>query len=355
MADSSQKPSVSIIIPVRNEARYIEDLLEQAAAQDYKGPIEVLIADGESDDGTKELISGWAANRKSEEGGADLHLTVVDNPSRYVSHGLNAVLRVACGKYIVRWDAHTVYATDYVSKCIEWKERTEAKNVGGPARTKYKGYISQAVCAAYHSPFSVGGARFHDVGYEGEVDTVVYGCWDRDYLVSIGGFDEELVRNQDDELNLRITRRGDMVYQSPEIVSWYYPRSSLTALFKQYFQYGYWKVRVIQKHTLPASPRHLVPIVFILGLVVGAGLSFLHPFLFLLYSISIGVYILGSILFSLMAVREYSISILPVLPLVFFIYHVSYGVGFFLGIVDFYILRKGGSTASSTITSGLSR
>src|SRR4029453_11974231 len=129
---------------------------------------------------------------------------------------------------------------------------TDADNVGGPAHTKGIGYLQSAICAAYHSPFAVGGARFHQVDYEGDVDTVTYGCWPRKVFDQIGFFDEEFIRNQDDEFNLRLTRMGGKLWQSPRIKSWYRPRNSLRSLFRQYMQYGYWKVRVIQKHKIPA-------------------------------------------------------------------------------------------------------
>ena len=137
--------------------------------------------------------------------------------------------------------------------------KTGADNVGGPARTKAEGLRPRAIQAAYHSRFSTGGARFHDDNHSGFVDTVPYGCWRKETLLRLGLFDEELVRNQDDELNLRLTRSGGKIWQSSEIVSWYRPRTNLSALFRQYFQYGFWKVRVIRKHRIPGSWRHLIP------------------------------------------------------------------------------------------------
>lgn len=210
-------------------------------------------------------------------------LRLISNPGRITPTGLNAAIRGAQGDIIIRMDAHTEYAADYVRQCVEVLETTGADNVGGPAQTKAETYMEKVVAAAYHSPFSVGGARFHNVNYEGWVDTVTYGCWRRETFERFGYFDEELVRNQDDEHNLRILRGGGKIYQSPKIQSWYRPRGSLTALFKQYMQYGYWKVRVIQKHKLPASWRHLVPGAFVLSL----GLLFLlAAFSFLLSPIA---------------------------------------------------------------------
>ena len=329
------EPRVSIILPCRNEARGIEMCIASVLAQEPPpGEFEVIIADGMSDDGTREILARLAEEVASqlpavtgpgdplrsslsasdgERGGvrrassfvpsvpsplrvpADSNfqlskasvIRVIDNPSRIVSTGLNAAIRMARGDIIIRLDAHTEYASDYLCACVKALERTGADNVGGPARTRANTVMQSAVAAAYHSPFAVGGAHFHDVNYQGYVDTVTYGCWPRSTFEKFGLFDEELVRNQDDEHNLRITRGGGKVYQSPKIRSWYRPRGSLIALFKQYMQYGYWKVRVIQKHKLPASIRHLVPGAFVLALML---LFLLSAFRFLLSTLGLAAH-----------------------------------------------------------------
>src|SRR5262249_29352304 len=152
------------------------------------------------------------------------------NPRKITSTGLNRAILAAQGEIIVRMDAHTEYAGDYIRQCVQVLEETGADNVGGAWRTKASGYLQQAVALAFHSPFSAGGARSHEVDYEGYIDTIIYGCWRRKRLIEVGMFDEELVRNQDDELNLRITRSGGKIWQSARIRSWYQPRASLMAL-----------------------------------------------------------------------------------------------------------------------------
>ena len=240
---------------------YIQACLGSILAQDLSPEeFEIIVADGMSDDGTRDILKQLAEKAP--------RLRVIDNPGRIVSTGLNAALRAARGAIIARMDAHTEYASDYLRQCLVVLRETNADNVGGPARTKSMGYVQSAICAAYHSAFAVGGARFHQVEYEGYVDTVPFGCWPREVVDQIGFFDEELIRNQDDEFNLRLTRMGGKIWQSPQIKSWYKPRESLKALFRQYLQYGYWKVRVIQKHKLPASVRHLVPGGFVLSFLV---------------------------------------------------------------------------------------
>src|ERR1700693_2152273 len=251
-------PSVSIVVPCRNEAKAIDAFLNSLLNQEM-GDInwEAIIADGMSDDGTRRVLEQFSKEHRQ--------IRIIDNPSRIVSTGLNACIRAAAGDIILRMDVHTEYKADYVRRCVEVLRKTNAANVGGACIAVQTGYVGRAIAAAFHSPFAVGGARWHQPTYEGPVDTVHLGCWRREVLEQIGYFDETLVRTQDDELNFRLTRAGGTIWQSPDIVSWYHPRSSLRALFRQYFQYGYWKVAVIRKHRLPASWRHLVPGVFVLA------------------------------------------------------------------------------------------
>ena len=383
-------PRVSVIVPCRNESSHIATCVAGLLALDAPaGGFEVIVADGMSDDGTREILEKIAAVSSpvvpvgSPSTQADRspisHLPsshpnrptirVIDNPRRIVSTGLNAAIHAAHGEIIIRLDAHTEYAPDYVRECVAALRATGADNVGGPARTKAQTYIEKAVSAAYHSPFSVGGARFHDPDYEGYVDTVTYGCWPRSTFEKFGLFDEELVRNQDDEHNLRITRGGGKIYQSPKIKSWYRPRGSLKALFKQYMQYGYWKVRVIQKHKLPASWRHLVPGAFVFMLLLLAFASVLFAVvpsaIFHLPSSVCRLPLLGlcSLLFayasavfvaSVVTAAKTEWKLLPVLPLVFGCYHFGYGLGFLRGILDFVILRRGASVSFTKLTRGSS-
>ena len=327
---------MSIVIPCRNETEFIELFLAGVLSQEIpanKEAFEVLVAEGMSDDGTREKIQALASR--------DPRIRLIDNPERIVSTGLNRAIREASGDIIIRMDVHSEYALDYVARCVAALEQTGADNVGGPARTKASGYVQEAIRLAYRSPFSVGGARFHDENYEGYVDTVTYGCWKKRTLEEIGLFDEELVRNQDDELNLRITRRGGKIWQTPAIKSWYSPRNSIRSLFKQYSQYGYWKVRVIQKHRIPASFRHLVPGAFILFLLVLAVLSLVDLIFFKAMVGCIGLYVVASLIASIYTCsRPERIKFVPIMPVVFAVYHFGYGYGFLRGVIDFWLLKR---------------
>ncbi len=332
MSESSIK--VSIIVACRNEGKHIRAFMDSLLTQDMLGiSWEAIIADGMSDDGTRQALEEYHARHPE--------LVIVDNPGRIVSTGLNAAIRAARGEVVMRMDGHTRYASDYCRRSLEILERTGADNVGGPARTQAVGPLARAVGAAYHSRFSTGGARFHDENYEGWVDTVPYGCWRKSTLVGLGLFDEALVRNQDDELNLRITRAGGRVWQSPAIVSWYSPRPTLSSLFRQYFQYGFWKVAVIRKHRIPGSWRHVVPIGFVLANIIllvsmaiakvgGAALWFTVATFAWLAMIS--VYFLATLTASILAARQGGWATFPYLPGVFATYHFSYGLGFLAGL-----------------------
>lgn len=354
MADSTTQPEtdwpfVSVVMPVRNEAAHIADCLAGALGQDYPADrFEVLVADGCSTDATPQII-------------AELHLRhpnlrLIPNPQRITPTGLNAAILAARGEIIARMDAHTEYAPDYLRQCVTALGETGAQNVGGAARTKATGYLQQAISLAYHSPFSAGGARFHNVEYEGEVDTVTYGCWRKQTLLDLELFDEELVRNQDDELNLRLTRQGGKIWQSARIRSWYHPRASLAALFRQYSQYGYWKVRVIQKHKLPASWRHLVPGAWLGSLVLLLLLAPFSRWFFALLALHLLSYLLANLTATLLTCRPAGrFQFLPILPIVFACYHFGYGFGFLRGLMDFVLLRRGARETFSALTRGQSR
>lgn len=322
---------LSIIVPCRNERRHIGALLASILGQQTGGlQFEVLIADGMSDDGTLEVLRNLSDSR----------VVVIPNPARIVSAGLNAAIRKAKGNIILRMDCHTEYAQDYVRQCVAALRRTGAGNVGGAARTRAHGFTARAIAAAYHSRFSTGGAKFHDRNYEGWVDTVTYGCWYRSTLEQLGLFDEALIRNQDDELNLRLIRSGGKIWQSRAIVSWYSPRNSLRQLFHQYFQYGFWKVPVIRKHRIPASWRHLAPGLFLVG---NAALLACAPFsraALEAWLLLTGAYVLGCSVASLAAARRYGWELLPILPTVFAVYHSSYGLGFLYGLLHWSIAGR---------------
>jgi glycosyltransferase involved in cell wall biosynthesis len=327
------RPTVSVVVPCRNEKDHIESCIRSILAQEPPpGGLEVVIADGMSNDGTRDVLLRLARENEC--------LRVVDNPAQITACGMNAGIRVARGRYIAVMGAHNTYAPDYLRQCVETLEEQGVDNVGGAMICSAKSWLQRAIAVAHHSPFAVGGARWHDIDYEGPADTVFGGAYRREVFEQIGLFDEELVRNQDDEFNLRLIRAGRKIWQSPRIKSWYTPRGSLGALFRQYMQYGYWKVRVIQKHKLPASVRHLIPGCFVLSLIL---LTLAAP----LWSVAawvwlgvVGMYVVCNFLVSCFEATTNGRTLLPLLPFVFAAYHFGYGYGFLRGIWDFVILRR---------------
>jgi succinoglycan biosynthesis protein ExoA len=340
----SEDRTLSIVVACRNEVNHVQAFLNSLLTQDLADfDWEVIIADGGSNDGTTE--------RLAEAAKSNPNITVIENPTGIVSTGLNAAIRQARGNIILRMDAHTEYAPDYVRNCVEVLERTGASNVGGPARTKADGLWARAIQAAYHSPFSTGGARFHDDNFSGYVDTVPYGCWRKETLETLGLFDEMLVRNQDDELNLRITRAGGKIWQSSEIVSWYRPRTTLVSLFQQYFQYGFWKVAVIRKHRLPASWRHLMPGIFVLtNLVLIFTILFTAAFrsriltreAFYLEMAIFLTYLASCLVASCFSAQRFGWQLVLYLPTTFVVFHISYGSGFIAGLTHASLARSSG-------------
>jgi len=333
LMNESEQIRVTIVAACRNEIDHIRGFLDSLLAQNLQGwEWEAIIADGMSDDGTRDVLEEY--NTKHPQ------LRFIDNPGRIVSSGLNAAIRAARGEIIVRMDAHTRYAPDYALLCLATLESSGADNVGGPARTNATGTYARAVAAAYHSRFCTG-ARFHDVNYEGWVDTVTYGCWRKSTFERIGLFDENLVRNQDDELNLRLIRAGGKIWQNPRIMSWYSPRTTLSSVFRQYFQYGYWKVAVIRKHKIPASWRHAVPVVFaltnlLLSVAIAASIWAGAPQWTIafatLWAAMFATYGLANLIASAFAAKSAGWDIFFYLPAAFATYHFAWGLGFFVGI-----------------------
>ncbi|MGD9832011.1 MAG: glycosyltransferase family 2 protein [Piscinibacter sp.] len=337
---------ISIIVPCRNEAPHIDAFLESAFAQQLPQPgdeLEIVVADGMSDDGTRDRLDAWRMRQPL--------LVVVDNPRRITSAALNIAIRQASGEIVVRMDVHTVYAPDYVAGCVEALRRTGAMCVGGAWKPVGSGWPQAAIAAAFESRFGSGGAASRQAGYDGPVDTVYLGAWRRDDLLSLGGFDESLVRNQDDELNLRINRAGGVVWQSSAIRSSYAPRASFGALFRQFYQYGYWKVAVIRKHRLPASPRHIVPFAFVLTLLVLAlaGLAWTPAWIAL--AVLCAVYVAAAMA-GAAAFPEALRTPRGVLGYLFacMCMHAGYGIGFAQGILDLVLLRRGPHDAMSRLT-----
>src|SRR5258708_4071747 len=344
---------ISLIIPCRNERQHILGFVDSLLAQDLDPgwEIEILVADGMSDDGTREVLCQYAARAPQ--------VRIIDNPARIVSTGLNAAIREAAGDIVIRMDAHTIYARDYVRECVKALAKSGADNVGGPWIAVGRGVVGRAIAAAFRSPFCTGGGKAHDPNYEGEVDTVYLGCWPRSTFKKAGLFDPELVRNQDDEFNFRLRRLGGRIWQSPRIKSSYATRGSIVALFRQYMQYGFWKVAVIRKHGALAAWRHAVPPLFVGSIVLGVVLAILALMLGKSGAASwIGAalggerfaYEVGCVVASLRFSDSLDLPALLMVPVVMAVYHVAYGCGFLVGLLKPARAQSGSTTTVSMFT-----
>lgn len=322
-------PLVSVIMPVRNEKAYIERSLGAALGQDYPADrLEILVVDGMSDDGTREYIRALQP--------AHPNLRLIDNPRRIVAPGLNTGIRQSRGEIIVRVDGHCEIAPDYVSRCVQHLMEDGVEAVGGPIDTIGETEEAQAIALAMSSGFGVGGSAFRTIKDRPMlVETVAFPAYKRQTLARLGPFDEELVRNQDDEYNYRLLAQNGKILLTPDITSRYYSRSSLRSLWRQYYQYGYWKVRVMQKHPRQMRLRQFIPPAFVAALIGNSvlGLVF-RPFWWLLGMI-VMLYAATDLAASVSLSRTYGTHHLPRLAIIHPILHLSYGLGFIVGLAHF--------------------
>jgi GT2 family glycosyltransferase len=255
-------PTVSVVLPTLNERGFLRDCLDSLVGQDYDEIVEVLVVDGGSRDGTREIAASFGPP-----------VRVVDNPRVTAAAALNIGLAEAKGDVIVRADAHTLYAVDYVRRCVEVLCDTDAENVGGTMRPVATTTFAWAVAAVTTSPLGVGPGKFHYGAEREDVDTVYLGCWRRETLEALGGWDEDALQwgAEDHELNLRLRERGGRIVLDPSIRSWYFPRDTPGALWRQYRNYGLGKASTLAKHrTLPTwrplAPAGLVAVSAVLAL-----------------------------------------------------------------------------------------
>jgi succinoglycan biosynthesis protein ExoA len=337
-------PAVSVVMPIRNERDFIERSLGAVLAQDYPPDrYEVIVADGQSTDGTSEIIRSTAGSHPS--------VRLIENPGRIVASGLNLAVRDARGEVVVRVDGHCEVAPDYVRRCVEHLVQDGVDGVGGPLETIGEGPVAQAVALAMSSPFGVGGSKFRTrPGMTGLVDTVAFPAYWRATLEKAGPFDEELVRNQDDEYNYRLRKAGARLLLAADVRSRYFSRSTFRSLFRQYFQYGYWKVRVLQKHPRQMSWRQFVPPLFVAALLVGiASFPFSAVGRWWLGLLS-SAYALATLCASAAVARRCGWRLLHLLPIAFGILHLAYGTGFLVGLGRFWS-RWMASTTRATVVS----
>lgn len=316
------RPKVTLIVPVLNEARFVEGCLRSIMSQDYDGGLEILVYDGGSTDASKDIVSRIAST--------DLRVTLLANARRIQAAAWNLGIERASGDVIGIVSAHAELAPDYVRTAVETLERTGAQMVGGPVRADAEGAVGEAVALATSTPFGVGGARFHYTDVEEDVDTVFMGVCRAEVYRSLR-FDEEMVRNQDDELSYRLLDQGGRIVCNPAIRSLYRNRATWKGVARQYYEYGFWKVEVMRKHPRQVRPRHLIPAALVGALGGSALLAAAWSPGRWAFTAVIGSYVVANAGASAMATRA-EIRRLPAVSLVYASLHLAYGSGTLVGI-----------------------
>lgn len=314
---------------MRNEAAQIAGCLESALANGLpSGTIEFLVVDGDSTDPSRDIVEAFAKR--------DSRVRLLPNPDRLQAAAFNIGIREARGRYLVRMDAHSRYAPDYVAESIRLLEATGAGNVGGVQRAAGSGAVAEAIAAAVSSPFAAGDAKYRNATEPGWVDTVYLGAWRVETLRALGGMRTDLAVNEDYEMNVRLRQLGHGVYLSPTIRSTYFVRASLTKLARQYGRYGFWKVRTLMDHPHSLRLRQLVAPAFVLALVVTpvslAWLGWIGGIHVLLYAAT-------NLVASIITAARSSWRMLPVLPLIFITIHLTWGGGFLVGLMWWPVRR----------------
>jgi len=327
---SKNLPLVSIIIPCRNEERYIADCLDSVLNNDYPVDMqEIIIVDGNSEDRSVEIVNEYIEKYN--------HLRLLHNPVKTTPKSLNIGIKNSKGNIIMRMDVHSRYSKNYISVLVQSLDKYHCDNVGGIWNTlsKGSGIIPYGIATATSLPFGVGDAWYKIGGKKiMEVDTVPYGCYRREIFDKIGFFDEELVRNQDDEFNARLIKNGGKIYLIPDAIINYYARDSLKGMIQMFYQYGLYKPLVNKKIGAPANVRQLIPPAFVIFLIILFILLLVNPQVFKPLLLILAIYLIIDISYSLYAtIKKRKFLLIFILPVLFPLIHFSYGIGYFFGII----------------------
>jgi len=333
---------VSVIIPCRNEEKFIRICLDSIIANDYpKDRLEVLVVDGMSEDGTREIVEKYARRHT--------FIKLVKNPKKITPAAMNAGSENAKGAFIAIMSAHSEYPPNYLVTAIEYLRKTRADVVGGPVTTKPAAdtLIARSIALATSHPFGVGNSSFRTSSGEGYVDTVPFGIYRRDVFSKVGLFDERLVRNQDNELSARIIKSGGKIYLTPQLTAYYYNQATVSGLLKQALKTGMWNVVTLKVNLDAFRWRHFIPFVFVTAFLGLGFLTWLHSGMHLAFLVLVGLYGGVAIVSSLQIGFKNGMKYAPLLPMVFFLYHTCYGLGTWAGLLRVAIAGWGGGSDSS--------
>lgn len=334
------KHMLSVIVPIYNEEKYIAKCLDSILEQDYpKEEMELLLVDGMSNDATRDIVREYT-NRNP-------HIRMIDNPKRNTPCAMNLGIKEANGDIIIRLDAHVLFPSNYFSELVNHLHSLDADNVGAVCRTlpANDSIIAQSIAAVLSSKFGMGNSYFR-VGTPDirSVDTVPFGCFKREIFDKIGLFDEELIRNQDDELNGRIIKNGGKIYLLPYLYVDYFARDTISKTFRMFYQYGLFKPLVNKKLGTPTTVRQFFPLVFVLGIILGPFAGLIHTGAFYCYFVILLLYAILSLIFSFKA--SHNIIRIVTQCWVFFVVHFAYGWGYIVGIFKVLTSKKITSTSN---------
>jgi len=332
------EPLVSIIIPCRDEEKFINKCLDSIIANDYpKNRFELLVVDGMSNDGTRGILKHYVQKYS--------YIRRLDNPKKITSCALNIGIKNSRGELILWMSAHNKYEKEYISKCVKYLVRYNADAVGGiiKARPRKDNLIEKSICIATSHSFGVG-KSYHKIGSKNQqwADTAFGVCYKREIFEKIGTFNEKLVRGQDMEFSLRLKKAGLKTLLSPDIVSSYYPRTEFKSFIKHNFTNGVWAILPFKYSSIiPISWRHLVPFVFVSSIITTGALSIFFLASFWLFLSIVGLYFLFNIYFSTkIFIKERNLIYLLAMPIIFASLHMGYGLGSIWGVLKIIVSKQ---------------
>lgn len=319
---------ISIIIPCKNEEKYIGECLNSVVKNDYpKEDIEIFIIDGMSNDNTRIIAEKYSEYYK------EFHLMI--NKKETVPYALNMAIKKSKGEYIIRLDAHTKIPENYFSELVKWSKKLNAVNIGVLCKTetKNKNFKTNSIIKVLSNKFGVGNSYFR-IGTNKikEVDTVPFGCYRREVFNKVGLFDTRLTRNQDIELNKRIKKNKYKIYLLPHLCSTYYARETFWGIAKNNFLTGHFNILTVYftKKISSLSLRHFIPLIFISSILIPLIFMIWLPYLGLISLNIIFIYLLVLLIISV-RINDSTTSIRHLIS-TFLILHFSYGIGSILGL-----------------------
>ncbi|MBR2927397.1 MAG: glycosyltransferase family 2 protein [Clostridia bacterium] len=316
---------VSVIVPLYNEEKYIQNCIESLALQTYPASnMEWIFVDGNSTDQTREIIESYIAQERYP-------MVLLHNEKRKTPYALNMAIERARGKYIIRLDAHSYFYPDYIERCVYYLDNTDADNVGGLAETEAEGFVGQAIAKMLSTKFGVGGSDFRVGEGNRYVDTVPFGAFRREVFARVGLFNTKLLRSEDNDMNSRIRQSGGKVWLAEDIRFKYYCRNTVKDILKMGLQNGNALFHTLRENPKAMSIRHFIPFLFVVSLLVMPGLSFLFPPVFgTLFAIELGLYLVLDLYFSFAnKTPRYGLITVWLYPL----FHIVYGTGSALGML----------------------